>query len=99
MARPAAARPASYRACVLPKLFPQFRSQIVNLDSAYTDETALKMRLEHLLNAKVHRVTVRKVDLVNDTTVVDVCFKLSRGAARPDVSAEHPDFAGTVQGR
>lgn len=62
-----------------PALFGRYRSQIVNLDEAYTDETALTMRLEALLNAKVHRVTVRKVDLVNDTTSVDVRFELPTG--------------------
>ena len=61
-----------------PALFPQFRNQIVNLDSAYTDETALVMRLENLLNAKVHHANVRKVDLVNDTTSVDVRYELPR---------------------
>ena len=61
-----------------PELFPQYRSQIVNLDSAYTDETALVMRLESLLNAKVHKINVRKVDLVNDTTSVDVRYSLPR---------------------
>ena len=61
-----------------PDLFARYRNQIVNLDSAYTDETALVMRLESLLNAKVHRITVRKVDLVNDTTSVDVRYELPR---------------------
>ena len=61
-----------------PELFPEYRSQIVHLDSAYTDETVLVRRLENLLNAKVHKVKVRKVDLVNDTTLVDVRFALSR---------------------
>ena len=61
-----------------PDLFPRYRNQIVNLDSAYTDETALVMRLETLLNARIHRVTVRKVDLVNDTTSVDVRYELPR---------------------
>lgn len=65
-----------------PELFPQWRNQIVNLDSAYTDETALLMRLEHLLNAKVSKVSVRKVDLVNDTTSVDVRYQLPRAARR-----------------
>lgn len=59
-----------------PSLFPQYRNQIVNLDSAYTDETALIMRLEQLLRAKVHHASVRKVDLVNDTTSVDVRYEL-----------------------
>ena len=61
-----------------PALFGHYRSQIINLDSAYTDETALVMRLESLLNAKVHRASVRKLDLVNDTTPVDVRYELPR---------------------
>ena len=42
-----------------PRLYAQYRNQIDNLDSAYTDETALVLRLEYLLNAKVHRIAVR----------------------------------------
>ena len=61
-----------------PDLFSRYRNEIVNLDAAYTDETTLVMRLESLLNAKVHRVKVRKVDLVNDTTSVDVRYELPR---------------------
>jgi hypothetical protein len=64
-----------------PGLFPRYRNQVVNLDSAYTDEAALVVRLENLLNAKVHRINVRKVDLVNDTTSVDVRYELP-GASR-----------------
>lgn len=59
-----------------PNLFARSRSQIVNLDAAYTDETALVMRLESELNAKVRHFKVRKVDLVNDTTSVDVQYQL-----------------------
>ena len=71
-----------------PELFPQYRNQVINLDSAYTDEPALVMRLESLLNAKVHRVTERKTDLVNDTTSVDVRYELPRSeAGRPFLAA------------
>ncbi|NNF10560.1 MAG: DUF4956 domain-containing protein [Acidimicrobiia bacterium] len=59
-----------------PELFPRYRNQVVTLDAAYTDEAALVERLEGLLNATVHRLTVRKVDLVNDTTVVEVRYEL-----------------------
>ncbi len=48
----------------------------MTLDRAYTDEIALVQRLEQLLGARVHRVAVRRVDLVNDTTLVDVRFEL-----------------------
>lgn len=55
-----------------PALFGRYRSETVTLDVAYTDEAALVRRLEETFHTKVHRVSVRKVDLVNDTTVVDV---------------------------
>jgi len=62
-----------------PALFGSYRTQIINVDRAYTDETALLAHLESLLGAKVHNMTVRKVDLVNDTTSVDVRFQLPGG--------------------
>ena len=65
-----------------PEFFSQYRSQIVNLDSAFTDEAALRMRLESVLDAKVHKITVRRVDLVNDTTTVDVRYELPRSGDR-----------------
>ena len=77
-----------------PALFPQYRNQIVNLDSAHTDETALVMRLENLLNAKVHHANVRKVDLVNDTTSVDVRYELPRANARYEQGAADPVAIG-----
>jgi hypothetical protein len=70
-----------------PELFSQYRNQVVNLDSAYTDETSLVMRLETLLNAKVHRINVRKVDLVNDTTSVEVRYELPRANTSRQLSA------------
>lgn len=59
-----------------PRLFGRYRAQTMTLDRAYTDELALVQRLEQLLGARVHRVAVRRVDLVNDTTVLDVRFEL-----------------------
>lgn len=55
-----------------PALFGCYRNQVVTLDAAHTDEASVIHRLELLLNTRVHRVTVRRVDLVNDSTVVEV---------------------------
>jgi hypothetical protein len=55
-----------------PAVFGDYRVQIVNLDRAFTDEADLERHLTRILNAKIHRVTVRKIDLVNDTTSVEV---------------------------
>ena len=56
--------------------------QVVVLDSAITDEPALVERLEMLLDARVTRVTPVRVDLVNDTTTVEVHYA---AAPRPDL--------------
>jgi hypothetical protein len=48
----------------------------VTLDAAYTNEDELKERLESLLGARVRRMKVRRLNLVNDTTVVDVRYDL-----------------------
>ena len=74
-----------------PRLFEASRHQNVNLDSAYADETQLVDRLEQLLNADVIKVKIKKVDLVNDTTSVDVRYKLR--AARVN-AASVSEFAG-----
>jgi hypothetical protein len=58
-----------------PMLFASTRQQTVTLDAAYPDEAALIVRLEALLNCKVFRINVKKIDFVNDTTVVDVRYR------------------------
>lgn len=60
-----------------PRLFAKTRSQTVTLDAAYTDEAAMKARLETLLGGSVRRMKVRRLNLVDDTTVVDVRFDLA----------------------
>lgn len=69
-----------------PRLFARYRHQIVTLDRAIPDERSARTHLEALLGARVHNLTIRKLDLVTDTTVVDVRYEL-------DVA---PDVAPTV---
>jgi len=78
-----------------PKLFAGYRTQVVNLDTAVTNETALSAHLEQLLGAEVHRLRVRKVDLVNDTTTVEVRYEL----AAPNVEqvSEYTDIDGGLR--
>ena len=66
-----------------PRLLRRSRQQLMVLDRAFTDEAALRAHLEGLLAARVHRLTVQRVDLVNDTTLVDVRFELPAGPAAP----------------
>ena len=68
-----------------PALLGGFRQQVVTLDRACPDEGELITQLEELLGATVHRVVVERVDLVRDTTTVDVRYRLP---ARP---AEQPE--------
>lgn len=57
--------------------------QVVVLDRAVTDERELVSRLELLLDAKVNRVTPIRVDLVDDTTTVEVHYALAPRPAMP----------------
>ena len=59
-----------------PRLFAGYRTQLMNLDRAFTDEAELVAHLEELLGATVHRVKVRKVDLINASTLVEVRYQL-----------------------
>ncbi|WP_433202431.1 DUF4956 domain-containing protein [Dactylosporangium sp. CS-047395] len=58
-----------------PALFGRYRQQTMLLDQALTDEAALRERVEADLGGRVLHVTVRHVDTVNDTTLVDVRFR------------------------
>ena len=59
-----------------PRLCSSYRAQRIILDRAFTDESTLVAHLERTLGARVHRVAVRRVDLVDDTTDVDVRFEM-----------------------
>lgn len=73
-----------------PRLLRRYRQQQVVVDRAFTDEAALVAHLEGLFDARVHQVSVQQVDLVDDTTTVDVRLELgARTAAhRPAVPVE-----------
>lgn len=63
-----------------PRLFARYRHEVVVLDAAVPDELALVARLEQLLGARVHGANVQRLDLVNDTTTVEVRYEVLRGA-------------------
>ena len=64
-----------------PRLLRRYRHQVVVLDRAFPDETAMIAHLEQLLGARVHRVIVQRLDLVNDTTVVEARYQLANRPA------------------
>ncbi|AVT30752.1 MULTISPECIES: DUF4956 domain-containing protein [unclassified Plantactinospora] len=57
-----------------PRLFRSYQRQSMFLDSAITDHVALVAYLEQKLGARVHSASVQRLDLVNDTTLVDVRY-------------------------
>ena len=68
-----------------PALMRRNRNQVVTLDRAISDENELITELEDLLGAHVRSVDLKSLDLVNDTTIIEVHYRLrprSR-AARP----------------
>lgn len=67
-----------------PRLLPRYRSQVLVLDTALTDEAALVAHLEGLLGARVHGASTQRVDLVNDTTTVQVRYRLPTGGRGSD---------------
>jgi len=74
-----------------PRLLPRMRHQTVLLDRALSREEDLVAHLTELLGARVHSVGVQRLDLVNDTTLVDVRYTLPaqrRRAADRSVSGE-----------
>lgn len=57
-----------------PRLFRGYRHHLMVIDSAITDQVTLVAHLEQLLGGRVHSVSVQRLDLVQDTTVVDVRY-------------------------
>ncbi|MEX5720438.1 DUF4956 domain-containing protein [Geodermatophilus maliterrae] len=71
-----------------PRLVRRYHQQLIVLDVAVTDEPTLTGHLEALLGARAHQVTVQRVDLVDDTTWVDVRFEQVPERASAAVAAE-----------
>ncbi|MET7372266.1 DUF4956 domain-containing protein [Micromonospora arida] len=77
------------------RLLRHYRHQIMVLDSAVTDHVALVAQLEQLLNARVHNAIVQRLDMVNETTVVDVRYSVARRSAAAGTSK--PVRAGALR--
>jgi hypothetical protein len=64
--------------------------QIVVLDAAITDRDELVRRLEELLGGRVHAAQAQRIDLINDSTVVDVRYTVGVRSAAPVSPAGYP---------
>lgn len=82
-----------------PRLLRRHRSQVVLLDRAFPDEAGLVAYLEQLLGAHVHSASVQRLDLVNDTTLVDVRFEVAPGGGVAASSAGDVAAALTAPAR
>ena len=71
-----------------PRLTARSQRQNITLDRAYPDAAKLQVALERLLGGEVRHMVVLQLDLVADTTMVDVRYKVAR-AYRP-ASAPRP---------
>lgn len=65
-----------------PSLFGGYRQHLLVLDHAIADETQLLAELNRVLGADIRHFTTKRLDLVNDSMVVDVRYRLSK-AQRP----------------
>ena len=72
-----------------PALMRHNRNQVVTLDRAISDENELITELEDLLGAHVRSVDLKSLDLVNDTTIVEVHYRL-RPRSRAARTAQPP---------
>ena len=64
-----------------PALLGRSRHQIVRLDRAITNENELRTELESRLGGTVTSLAVQHLDLVNDSTLVDVRFRIDAPSA------------------
>ena len=73
-----------------PALLRRNRNQVVTLDRAISNENELITELEDLLGAQVRSVDLKSLDLVNDTTIVEVHYRLHRRSrkAKPPARLE-----------
>ena len=73
-----------------PALMRNNRNQTVVIDRAISNEDELILELEDLLGAQIRSVDLKSLDLVNDTTIVEVHYRLHRRSrkAKPPARLE-----------
>lgn len=79
-----------------PRLMRTHRRQVMVLDAALPDHTALVAYLEQVLGAQVRSASVQRLDLVNDTTVVDVRYRHLPADPATGGTASRDDRSGTA---
>lgn len=77
-----------------PALLGRSRHQIVHMDRAIADEGELRTELERRLGATVTSLTVQNLDFVDDTTLVDVRYRLHSDASTTRSASQTPARRG-----
>ncbi|GIE95273.1 DUF4956 domain-containing protein [Paractinoplanes rishiriensis] len=73
------------------RLLGRFQQQIVVLDAAVSDRAELVARLEQLMGGRVHSARLLRIDLINESTVVDV--RWTETPRRRTAAVRQPEFA------
>jgi hypothetical protein len=76
-----------------PALLRRSREQTLVLDRAYPDEEQARAAVEELLGAPVHRLSIRSLDLVSDTTTVDIRYTARPAGAAAPARRSHESIA------
>jgi len=63
-----------------PRILSRSRHQIVRLDRAESDEATLRAVIGQRVGGEITSLTVQELDFVNDTTLVDVRFRIGTEA-------------------
>ena len=82
-----------------PRLASRNRHQVIMIDHAIAGEAELAAHLADLLGAEIRNLEVQRLDLVNDTTLVDVRYRLTRERpTRPGTQETGPATAPAALG-
>ncbi len=73
-----------------PRVLRRAQSRTIVVDRAFTDQGELTRYLQELLGAEVRGVSVQRLDLVNDTTWVDVRYTEPRARRRAATAPQAP---------
>ncbi|MFZ1411767.1 MAG: DUF4956 domain-containing protein [Micropruina sp.] len=71
-----------------PRLLSGYRRQVLVLDRSFGSEDELRAHLRERLNARIHGVSVQKIDFVNDSTTVEVRYQQLAGPSASVPTAE-----------
>jgi len=69
-----------------PALFAATRHRTMLIDEAVLDEGELTRMIEERVGGRVQSLTVQHIDMVDDTTLVDVRYRIDRTASRRAVA-------------